>query len=166
MRWRVGRGNGFSRLRVRDRVVVQGHSGAGVLSDPLDLTRWWPEVYLRVTKDEAASPDGSRAVYQLHTKGFLPYTLTWSFRIKDVERPSRIAIEAFGDLAGEGVWQLTEVGDEVRVVYDWRIRAEKPLLRYLSFVLKPFFAANHRWAMARGREGLERELNRLRAQGQ
>ena len=30
----------------------------------------------------------------------------------------------------------------------------KPLLRYLSFLLKPFFRANHSWAMAKGRESL------------
>jgi len=31
---------------------------------------------------------------------------------------------------------------------DWRIRAEKPLLRYRSFLVKPVFGANHRWVMA------------------
>jgi hypothetical protein len=31
-------------------------------------------------------------------------------------------------------------------------------LRYLSFLFKPFFSANHRWAMARGEESLRREL--------
>jgi len=30
------------------------------------------------------------------------------------------------------------------ITYDWRIRADKPLLRYLSFVFKPIFSANHR----------------------
>ncbi|HUX88422.1 MAG TPA: hypothetical protein VMW65_15580 [Chloroflexota bacterium] len=35
-------------------------------------------------------------------------------------------------------------------------------LRRLSFVLKPVFAANHRWAMARGEESLTIELARRR----
>jgi hypothetical protein len=48
-------------------------------------------------------------------------------------------------------------------VYDWRIRAEKPLLKRLSFLLRPLFEANHRWAMARGEESLKLELARRRA---
>ena len=49
------------------------------------------------------------------------------------------------------------------VTYDWRLRAEKPLLRSLSFLLKPLFEANHRWAMAQGEESLRLELARRRA---
>ncbi len=47
--------------------------------------------------------------------------------------------------------------------YDWRIRADKPLLRYGTFVFRPIFGANHRWAMARGEESLNLELQRRRA---
>ena len=49
------------------------------------------------------------------------------------------------------------------VTYDWRIRADNPLLRALSFVLRPLFAWNHRWAMARGEESLRAELVRRRS---
>jgi hypothetical protein len=51
------------------------------------------------------------------------------------------------------------------IVFDWRLRAEKPLLKSLSFLLKPLFRWNHGWAMARGEEGLRRELIRRRAVG-
>jgi len=49
------------------------------------------------------------------------------------------------------------------ITYDWRISAEKPLLKNLWFVLKPVFEANHRWAMALGEESLRLELARRRA---
>ena len=49
------------------------------------------------------------------------------------------------------------------VEYVWTIAAQKPLLRYLSFLLRPVLAANHRWAMARGEESLRLELDRRRA---
>ena len=62
------------------------------------------------------------------------------------------------------MWTLTEDGEHVDVVYDWRIKAEKPLLRYGSPVLRPFFAANHRWAMAKGLESLELEVRRRRGE--
>jgi hypothetical protein len=51
----------------------------------------------------------------------------------------------------------------VDVTYDWRLRAEKPLLRHLSLVLRALFEANHRWAMARGEESLRLELARRNA---
>jgi hypothetical protein len=37
------------------------------------------------------------------------------------------------------------------------------LLRYLSFVFKPLFAANHRWAMAQGERSLRAEMARRRS---
>jgi hypothetical protein len=49
------------------------------------------------------------------------------------------------------------------VSYDWNIRAAKPLLRYLSPLLKPVFAANHHWAMRMGEISLKLELARRRA---
>ena len=49
------------------------------------------------------------------------------------------------------------------VEYDWKILAEKPLLRDWSFIMRPIFGANHRWAMAQGEESLKRELARRHA---
>jgi hypothetical protein len=126
-----------------------------ILGDPLDLPRWWPDVYLSVTK----LVDGT---YELHTKGFLPYTLRWRFRVTE-ERADGFALDAFGDFVGHGDWRLQQQGEEVHIVYDWRIRAEKPLLRLFSPILKPIFAANHRWAMRKGEESLTRELARKNA---
>lgn len=46
--------------------------------------------------------------------------------------------------------------------YVWTITAAKPLLKYLSPLLRPLFEWNHRWAMARGEEALREELKRRR----
>jgi hypothetical protein len=77
--------------------------------------------------------------------------------------PDGFTIEATGDFAGRGVWTFVQEGPWVRLTYDWRVRAGKPLLRYLSFLLKPIFSANHRWAMAQGEKSLRLELARRRA---
>ena len=61
------------------------------------------------------------------------------------------------------MWTFEQDGPIVDITYDWKISAEKPLLRYLSFIFKPVFAANHRWAMARGEEALKQELIRRRS---
>jgi carbon monoxide dehydrogenase subunit G len=127
-----------------------------IIDDPLALPNWWPSVYLSVTKKE----DGS---FELHTKGWLPYTLKWSLRqTQEADRPHTLGIEAWGDFDGTGLWTFAQDGETTNITYDWRIRAEKPLLRVLSFLLKPVFSANHRWAMARGEESLKAELVRRR----
>src|SRR6185295_9030162 len=60
-------------------------------------------------------------------------------------------------------WTFRQDGSFVDITYDWRLRAEKPLLRNLSFLMRPLFEANHRWAMAQGEESLRLELARRRA---
>lgn len=131
-----------------------------LISKPLDFPRWWPEVYLKVEEVAAGDERGVGHCVRLHTRGWLPYTLNWQSCCTEAERPWRLAIRATGDFNGRGIWMLRQSGEHVDVSYDWQLRADKPLLRYLSFLLKPLFSANHRWAMARGQEALQRELAR------
>ena len=133
-----------------------------ILGNPLALPIWWPEVYLHVSEVKPGDDDGIGRVLALKTKGWLPYTLTWQFRITHANRPTGFAMAASGDFVGTGEWTFTQIGDEVEVIYDWRIRAEKPLIRMLSGILKQVFSANHHWAMKKGQQGLARELNRIR----
>jgi len=136
-----------------------------VLADPLALKRWWPSVYLDVREVKpAAQANGVGRVIDLYTKGWLPYTLRWNFTVTESTRPSGFKLTAHGDFEGAGVWTIRQEGDFVEATYDWRISAEKPLLRYGTPVLRPIFAANHRWAMARGLESLELELRRRRGE--
>ena len=136
-----------------------------MLADATDLPRWWPAVYLDVRRLAGGDAGGVGAEYDLYTKGWLPYTLRWQFRVTESDPPHGFALEAWGDFVGRGVWTLTQDGADVEVIYDWRLRADKPLLRRLSFALKPVFAANHRWAMAQGETSLRLELARRAAEG-
>ena len=104
--------------------------------------------------------DGIGQVYSLYTKGWLPYRLRWNFRVVESRKPFGWTLEAWGDFVGRGSWTFEEDGRWVDITYDWKIRADKPLLRYFSFLLKPIFAANHGWAMTRGEKSLKRELVR------
>jgi hypothetical protein len=148
----------------RWRVEATIEEVCDVLSDVLALPQWWPSVYLGV--EELAPGDPQSQIgreIELFTKGWLPYSLRWSFRVTESNRPHGFAIEALGDFVGRGVWTLEQDGPVADITYDWRIRADKPLLRTLSFLLKPVFSANHRWAMERGEESLRLELLRRRA---
>src|SRR5262245_53596662 len=102
-----------------------------VISDAAALARWWPAVYLEASVIEPGDAQGVGRVTALWTKGFLPYTLRWRLRATEVERPRRLAIQAEGDFDGSGVWTLAGAGPDVDVAFDWRIRAEKPMLRAL-----------------------------------
>ena len=139
---------------------------SSVLGEPAELPRWWPSVYLAAREIEHGSENGIGRVVELHTKGRLPYTLHWFFRVTESRRPFGFSLQAWGDFDGTGIWTFAQEGRFVNITYDWRIRAEKPLLRYLSFLLKPVFSANHRWAMARGEESLTAELARRAGAGQ
>jgi Polyketide cyclase / dehydrase and lipid transport len=134
-----------------------------ILTDATDLSRWWPSVYLAVRLLEPGDAVGVGKTVELWTKGWLPYTLHWSFRVMTADRPRGFSLEASGDFVGRGVWTFVPEGDTVVVTYDWRIRVDKALLKRLSFLFKPIFAANHRWAMARGEESLALEVLRRRA---
>jgi hypothetical protein len=133
-----------------------------VLEDFRDLPQWWPAVYLRAQVLEPGGPDGVGLRVIVHTKGWLPYTLDWEFRVTASRRPHGFSIEATGDLAGTGDWKLEQDGVWTTVTHDWRVRAEKPLLRLLSPLFRPLLEFNHRWAMARGEESLRLELSRRR----
>ena len=134
-----------------------------VLSDAASLPRWWPSVYLGVDLLEGGGANGVGRVVAVHTKGWLPYTLRWTPRIIEPISDSGFALQAGGDLQGAGHWTFRQDGPEVAITYDWRVTVTKPLLRRLSWGLKPGLAANHRWAMARGEESLGLEIRRRRA---
>lgn len=145
------------------RMQSTGEEIFEVLSNAVDLQRWWPSVYLDVQVLEPGDEQGIGRVVGLYTKGWLPYTLRWQFRVTEVSYPTGFALEAWGDFTGRGVWRFEQDGDWVNITYDWSILANKPLLRRFSLLFKPVFSANHHWAMAKGEESLQLELARRQA---
>ncbi|HEX8156301.1 MAG TPA: hypothetical protein VF526_02845, partial [Solirubrobacteraceae bacterium] len=133
-----------------------------VLGDAKTLPAWWPSVYLHVRVVEPGDADGIGRVLDVYTKGWLPYTLRWRLTVTEPVSPQGFAVAAAGDFVGTGVWTFTQHGPEVEVLYDWRIRANKALLKRLTWLMRPMFCANHLWAMKRGEESLVLELRRRR----
>ncbi|MDP9884206.1 hypothetical protein J2W21_001716 [Sinomonas atrocyanea] len=142
------------------RVAGTREEAIQVLARVEDLPRWWPSVYLQVVLLEPGGPDGLGRRAALFTKGWLPYALHWDLEVTEPITPEGFAIAASGDLNGTGRWTLSQDGPETVIRYDRDVSVGKPLLRRLSWLLKPAFAANHRWAMARGHESLALELRR------
>jgi hypothetical protein len=145
------------------RIEGQLTEVADVLADAPGFARWWPSVYLDIQVVDPGDERQVGGIFDLYTKGWLPYTLVWRCTITESRYPYGFSLEASGDFQGRGVWTLRQEGPAVHVTYDWQLRAEKRLLRYGSTLLRPLFEANHRWAMARGEESLRLELARRRA---
>jgi hypothetical protein len=99
----------------------------------------------------------------LHAGGWLPYTLRINFRTVESRYPHGFSMDATGDLEGHGTWTFAQDGRFCNITYDWTIRANKPIVEKLSFLLKPIFRSNHNWTMKRGEESLKLELLRRRA---
>ncbi|KKC48316.1 MULTISPECIES: SRPBCC family protein [unclassified Paenibacillus] len=129
-----------------------------------DYQRWWPSVYLKIDSAGKDLETGGE-VYAILSKSKLPYKLRWQSCKTGEQAPHSISLKGTGDLTGHGTWTFQQDGDYVNARFDWYVTADKPLLRYLSPIFKPLFRANHYWAMDRGKESLERELERRRKAG-
>ena len=123
------------------------------IADARSYPRWWRPVYIDV--DAEGEPELGKTSRQ-RFKGRLPYQLHTRSTIVRLEPPHVIEGEVDGDLRGNGRWTLTDLPDGgTHVRFDWRVHADKPLLRALTPILRPAFRWNHAWAIARAREGLE-----------
>jgi hypothetical protein len=136
---------------------------ADIIQDALSLPRWWPSVYFEVKEIEKGGEGGVGNLISLRAGGWLPYTLRMNFRTIESHYPQGFTMEASGDLEGTGIWIFDQDGPYVNITYDWTVRANKSIIRSLSFLLKPIFRSNHHWTMQRGEESLKLELLRRRA---
>jgi hypothetical protein len=145
------------------RVAGDLEEVAGIIEDALSLPNWWSSVYFEVKELEPGGAGGVGRLISLRAGGWLPYTLRINFRTTESRYPNGFSMDATGDLEGRGIWTFVQDGPFVNVTYDWTIRANKPIIDKLSFLLKPIFRSNHRWTMKRGEESLQLELLRRRA---
>jgi uncharacterized protein YndB with AHSA1/START domain len=123
------------------------------LADARTYPEWWRPVYIAVEGD---SPPRVGAVTRHEFKGRLPYHLKTRAEIVRMDRPREFEVAHVGDLTGRGIWTLTPSDSgKVHIRFDWRVIADRPLLRYLTPVLRPVFRWNHNWSIQRAIEGLE-----------
>ncbi|TNJ62104.1 polyketide cyclase [Paenibacillus hemerocallicola] len=135
-----------------------------ICSNFKDYQRWWPDVYLNI-QEAGTDEETGNEVYAILSKAKLPYKLRWKSYKTTEHAPHSLSLKASGDMVGHGTWRFEQEGEYVNVQFDWYVNAEKPILKYLSPIMKPMFQSNHYWAMDRGKESLERELERRRKVG-
>lgn len=128
-----------------------------VLVDARTYPEWWTPTYV---EGESDGPPEPGSVSRVKFKGKLPFTLTATSRLVTVNRPHEFETEVEGDLRGVAIWTLTPAGGKVHVRFDWRVFADRPLLRYLSPLLRPLFRWNHTMAMRQAIRNLEPYVRR------
>jgi uncharacterized protein YndB with AHSA1/START domain len=122
------------------------------LADARTYPEWWRPVYLDVVAD--GPPEVGRASVQ-RFKARLPYTLRTVSAIVAMDPPNHFEVDVTGDLRGHGEWTLTPLGDAVHVRFDWRVHADRAIIRLLTPVLRPVFRWNHNVAIRAAMRGLE-----------
>jgi hypothetical protein len=123
-----------------------------------EYTRWWGKVYKKIERLKDGAANGVGTKYRLTFAGFLPYTLTLENEETLVDRPFRFEFVASGDLEGKGAWIFTPVANGTEVTFDWRVAANKKVIRIFSFLLKPLFRANHAYCVRAANEGIRKDL--------
>ena len=129
-----------------------------ILRDGRRYDDWWRPAY---RLSEQAGPRKVRVIVRAR----LPYRLTFSTEIVREKPPHEIEIRADGDLVGRGLWQLSDQtsaeGHPITdVIFTWEVQAQKPLVRWLSPLLRPIFEWNHDWVMKTGEACLQAEIDR------
>jgi uncharacterized protein YndB with AHSA1/START domain len=122
------------------------------LADARTYPEWWKPVYIEV-KGDCEPAIGCTTEQEF--KGRLPYHLNNRSEIVAFNPPNSFAVKVDGDLRGSGTWTLSPRAGKVHVRFDWTVFADRPLLRYLTPVLRPVFRANHNYAIKQAMEGLE-----------
>ena len=122
------------------------------LADARTYPHWWRPVYIAVDADCAPRVG---CVSHQEFKGRLPYHLKTRSEIVRLDPPREFEFRVEGDLTGTGIWTLTPTDDGVHIRFDWRVLADRALLRYLTPLLRPLFRWNHNWSIKRATEGLE-----------
>jgi uncharacterized protein YndB with AHSA1/START domain len=122
------------------------------LADARTYPTWWKPTYREVQAD---GPPAVGCASRQKFKAKLPYTLSIVSTIVRLDSPHEFEVDVDGDLRGLGVWTLSAADGKVHVRFDWRVHADRALLRTLTPVLRPLFRWNHDAAIKQAMAGLE-----------
>jgi hypothetical protein len=108
--------------------------------------RWWRHV--------ASTTQSAAHAVRYEIRSPLWYSLTFDVALQRAVRPSLIATKAAGDLAGTGIWELSDVGGVTTLNHRWTVATTKPWMNAVAPLADPAF----RWAHDRVMEGGARGL--------
>jgi uncharacterized protein YndB with AHSA1/START domain len=121
------------------------------------LPAWYPAVQ-QVQTLTAGDPDGVGTRVRYLLKGRLPMRLAFEATIARVDPPRELELQAEGDLAGRGRWELEQQGEVTTVRYLWDVQTTRPWMNLVAPVARPLFTWNSKGVMLQAGEGLARHL--------
>ena len=130
------------------------------ISDLERLPAWYPAVQ-EVQTLTAGDPDGVGGRVRYLIKGRLPMRLAFAATITRVDPPRELVLQAEGELAGTGRWDLQQHGDVTSVRYTWDVHTTKPWMNLAAPLARPLFAWNSKGVMLEAGQGLARYLQVL-----
>jgi hypothetical protein len=118
---------------------------------------WWKGVEdVVLVKEGDENQIGS--IHRYTWKSKLPYRLKFEMQLTRVEPMKLIEGTAIGELAGKGLWRLSQDGEITTVRYDWQVETTKRWMNLLTPIARPVFKWNHDVVMGWGAEGLAKKL--------
>ncbi|MBI2067562.1 MAG: hypothetical protein HYT77_06100 [Deltaproteobacteria bacterium] len=135
------------------RIRGNCHEVFSILRDGAHYARWWRPAY-----QESKQLSDKKVSSKVRAK--LPYTLQFITELVRENAPWELEIHASGELVGTGRWTLSQHGPHAEIEFHWNVRAEKPLVRWLSPFLKSLFRWNHNWVMSTGEQALQAEVDK------
>lgn len=134
-----------------------------IIEDWSSMPQWWPACVVRAEVLHPGGADGVGSVFEMSTRGWLPYVIRSQMETVEKHFPHHIRTRARGELCGEGMWSFRPDGPFVEIEAEMKLIAEKAVIKYLSFALWPLFAGNHYWSMRLGERSIRLEVARRRA---
>ena len=136
-----------------------------VLADGELLPLWWKGVYFEAKRLSGSGAPKTGDKLKARARGALPYELNFILEAAVLEPGRRVVVKSTGDF--DGLWSatLSPQGGGVHVDIVWEVTVLRPVLKFLSPVLRPAFAWNHRWTTPRGERGLREYLEEKRKGG-
>jgi uncharacterized protein YndB with AHSA1/START domain len=118
---------------------------------------WW-RGQRRVENIAQGDALGVGAIRRFRTRSILPYTLTYTGTVQQVELYKKVVGTAVGELEGTGTWFFEHQEGITTVTYFWVVRTNSFLLNVLTPVMRPLFEWNHNVVMRWGGQGLAKYM--------
>jgi len=128
-----------------------------VLEDSDAWPQWWPEIRC-VELLQSGDEHDEGAVRRTWWSSRLPYGFVLDFTSRAAAKPHLLVVEASGDLAGMGRWEIAAIPVGARVRYVWQVHPHKTWMRWLAPLFAPVFTWNHHAVMRDGAVGMARQL--------
>jgi uncharacterized protein YndB with AHSA1/START domain len=128
-----------------------------VLEDPTSWPTWWRWLR-RATVLDPGRGDGVGGRYRFEFRTALRYTLAFESETLRIAPPSLWESRVTGELAGTGLWEVTERDGGSGIRYTWIVATTKGWMNVIAPVARPAFSWNHRVIMDDFAAGLARRL--------